>query len=70
MVWRSEKPTARRKRKKSAARRGRAASTSKRLVMPRAELAESSDEEMDHAIAVPKRASRKVLPVRCCVVVE
>ena len=70
MVWRSEKPTARRKRKKRGASRGRAMLMLKRLVMPRAELAESTDEEMDQATAVPKRASRKTLPVRCCVVVE
>ena len=33
----------------------------KRLVMPRAELAESSDEEMDEATAVPEEGKQKDL---------
>jgi hypothetical protein len=42
---------------------------SKRLVIPRAELAERTDDDMDHAIDVTKSASWSVRVVRTCVVV-
>jgi hypothetical protein len=70
IVWSSEKPTARRKRRKSEESSGRAESMLNRFVIPRAELAERSEDETDHATAVPKSASWSVLVVRACVVVE